>query len=117
MTTKQKVLAFGIGALIALSLLGCGRETVAAEAAKYELSITLRPTASLIARVPTARVLDFPAKKVEGHDAFTSKQECETHFEMADIPGVSFTMLMTEGLKYGEDFTIEHKCEVAGEAA
>lgn len=88
-----------------------------AEAPKYELSIKLVPTPGLVARVPTARVLDFPAKKVEGHADFKSKSDCEAHFEMADIPGISFAMFMNEGLKLDEDFTIEHQCEVAGEDA
>lgn len=84
-----------------------------ADAAKYELSIKLVPTASLLTAHPKARTIDYPASAVEGHSDFASKDECEAHFEMGDIPGIAIAMAQNAGLKLDEDFTIEHVCEPA----
>lgn len=95
-----------------LGLVGFGISSALADSQpKYGLTITITPSDEIKAK--GGHDLVITPDKFEGHNAFTSKDECEMHFIMIDVLGIANAMAP---LKLDEDYKLDYKCEIVGTA-
>lgn len=105
-----KLLAMGLGAMIALAVMSyipIGAH--AGEAQQYALTVTLAPVAGSVLEQEGATPIVITPEQEPIHAKFESKAACEEHFT-DDIPGIVAAM---SPLTLNEDYDITHVCEPA----